>query len=80
MAKRSLQQITDKVRGSLIGGAIGGNIIGAKLGYRGIPDCYKDNIELKDVILELSDDLATGVHIDKKPIPLPRNGLINTVI
>lgn len=41
--------------------AITGNIIGAKLGYKKIPDYYKNDIELKEVILELSDDLANGV-------------------
>ncbi|MBR0431478.1 ADP-ribosylglycohydrolase family protein [Candidatus Saccharibacteria bacterium] len=45
-------------------GAITGNIVGAKLGYNKIPDYYKDEVELKDVILELADDLATGVPID----------------
>ncbi len=45
-------------------GAITGNIIGAKLGYKKIPNYYKDNIELKKVILELADDLASGVPIN----------------
>ncbi|WP_353524510.1 ADP-ribosylglycohydrolase family protein [Candidatus Nanosynbacter sp. TM7-087] len=38
--------------------AITGNIVGARVGYKNIPDYYKDNIELKDVILELADDMA----------------------
>ena len=46
-------------------GAITGNIIGGKLGYSKIPSYYKDNIELKDVILELADDLYHGVPTDK---------------
>ncbi len=41
--------------------AITGNIVGACVGYSKIPDYYKDNVELKDVILELSDDLAKGI-------------------
>jgi ADP-ribosylglycohydrolase len=49
--------------------AIAGNIIGAKLGYDKIPDYYKDNIELKDVILELSDDLANAVPVDQNDNP-----------
>ena len=46
-------------------GAITGNIIGASVGYKKIPHNYRDNIELKDLILELSDDLANGVPIDE---------------
>ena len=38
-------------------GAVTGNILGAKLGLSGIPEKYTDNLELKDVILELADDL-----------------------
>ena len=41
--------------------AITGNIVGARVGYKNIPNYYKDDVELKDVILELSDDLAKGV-------------------
>lgn len=43
--------------------AITGNIVGARVGYTNIPDYYKDNVELKDVILELADDLANGVPL-----------------
>lgn len=46
-------------------GAITGNIMGAKLGYEKIPKYYRDNIELKNVILELADDLAKGVPTDE---------------
>lgn len=38
-------------------GAIAGNIIGARLGYSQIPKYYIDNLELKDVIEEISNDL-----------------------
>ena len=38
-------------------GAVAGNILGAKIGYEVIPDRYKENLELKDVILEVADDL-----------------------
>lgn len=46
-------------------GALAGNIIGAKLGYNKITDYYKNNVEIKDVILELADDMANGVPINK---------------
>lgn len=38
-------------------GAVAGNILGAKIGYEAIPEKYKENLELKDVILEVADDL-----------------------
>ena len=38
-------------------GAIAGNILGAKLGLSGIPEKYIRNLELKDLILEIADDL-----------------------
>ena len=38
-------------------GAVCGNILGAKLGMSGIPDKYLANLELKDVILQVADDL-----------------------
>ena len=44
-------------------GAIAGNIIGAYLGYDSIPDEYRDNVELKDIILELADDLSVDVPV-----------------
>ena len=45
--------------------AITGNIVGARVGYKNIPDYYKDNIELKDVILELADDMAKNMPLKK---------------
>lgn len=39
-------------------GAIAGNIIGAYLGFDKIPNYFVDNVELKDIILEIADDLA----------------------
>lgn len=41
-------------------GAITGNIMGALLGASTIPQRYLDQLELKDVITELADDLYTG--------------------
>ena len=38
-------------------GAITGNILGAKLGLSGIPEKYLKDLELKDLILEVADDL-----------------------
>ena len=45
---------------------ITGNIVGARVGYKNIPDYYKDNIELKDVILELADDMAKKYATQKR--------------
>ncbi len=45
-------------------GAIAGNIIGTYLGYSSIDKYYIDNLELKDLILEIADDLSI-------PVPTP---------
>lgn len=39
-------------------GAIAGNIIGAILGYKAIPQKYLTNLELHDVIVSVADDLG----------------------
>ena len=44
-------------------GAVAGNIMGAYLGYEKIPFEYKDNIELKDEILELANDLSNEIPV-----------------
>ncbi len=44
-------------------GAVTGNILGAYLGYEKIPQKYLDELELKDVILELASDLYNGSHM-----------------
>ena len=41
-------------------GAITGNILGAALGYEAIPQFYKDDLELHDLILHMADDLYRG--------------------
>jgi len=41
-------------------GAIAGNIVGALIGYESIPQKWKDNLELRDLILEVADDLYHG--------------------
>lgn len=39
-------------------GAVAGNIIGAILGYTGIPEKFRNNLELLKPILSIADDLA----------------------
>lgn len=44
-------------------GAVAGNIMGSYLGYEKIPLEYKNNIELRDEILELASDLSIDIPI-----------------
>lgn len=44
-------------------GAVTGNIVGAYLGLKGIPQKYLDNLELKEVICEIADDLYNDCKI-----------------
>lgn len=46
-------------------GSIAGNIIGAYLGEEAIPNYYLDNLELKDVIVEIADDLAAPIPVSE---------------
>lgn len=46
-------------------GAVTGNILGAYLGLDKIPSKYLDNLELKDVILELADDLYNDCQMSE---------------
>ena len=41
-------------------GAITGNILGAAIGYEAIPEYFKDDLELHEVILHMADDLYRG--------------------
>ena len=41
-------------------GAITGNILGAAVGYDAIPQKFKDDLELHDVILHMADDIYRG--------------------
>ena len=41
-------------------GAVTGNILGAAVGYKAIPQSFKDDLELHDVILHMADDLYRG--------------------
>ena len=38
-------------------GAVTGNIVGTNVGLSGIPSKYIDDLELKDIIMEIADDL-----------------------
>lgn len=46
-------------------GAVTGNILGAYLGMKAIPKKFLDNLELKDVILEIADDLFNDCKISE---------------
>ena len=41
-------------------GAVTGNLVGARLGLAGIPAKYRERLELREVILELAEDLAAA--------------------
>ena len=41
-------------------GAVTGNILGAAIGYDAIPQYFKNDLELHDVILHVADDLWLG--------------------
>ena len=41
-------------------GAVAGNILGAAVGYEAIPQFYKDDLEMHDLILHMADDLYRG--------------------
>lgn len=44
-------------------GAVTGNILGALLGYGGIEEKWKEDLEISDVILEIADDLCHGCRV-----------------
>lgn len=46
-------------------GAITGNMIGAYLGYSEIPSHFIDELELKEIIVELADDLSIPVPVSE---------------
>ena len=41
-------------------GTVTGNILGAVVGYEAIPQFFKEDLELHDVILHVADDLWRG--------------------
>ena len=46
-------------------GAIAGNIVGAQVGLSGIPAKYTEKLELKDLIIEVADDLWSDCRISE---------------
>ncbi len=46
-------------------GAVTGNIMGALLGYDAIPEYYKKNLELRWLVEEIGNDLATFIPVDE---------------
>lgn len=46
-------------------GAVTGNILGALLGFDGINDKWKEDLELSNVILEIADDLCHGCRMSE---------------
>ena len=48
-----------------ITGTVAVNIIGAIVGYDAIPDKFRNNLELHDVILSIADDLHQGCIISE---------------
>lgn len=55
-------------------GAVTGNIVGASLGIDGIPEKYINNLELKDVILTLADDLFDYCPVSENHACINRSG------
>ena len=47
-------------------GAVTGNIIGAVVGYDAIPQYYKDNLELRELIEEIAGDMAVGLDLQNR--------------
>lgn len=41
-------------------GSVAGNILGAAIGYEAIPEFFKTNLEMHDLILHMADDLCRG--------------------
>lgn len=46
-------------------GAVTGNILGAWLGCGAIKDKWKQDLELRDIILEMADDLCYGCPLEE---------------
>ena len=49
-------------------GAVTGNILGAWIGYEAIEDKWKEKLELKDVILEIAEDVSSRISVDEKGV------------
>ena len=50
-------------------GAICGNLMGAIIGYGAIPQHFKQKLELRDLIIDLSDDIVKGCTISEYHAP-----------
>lgn len=50
-------------------GAICGNIMGAIVGLNGIPNHFIEHLELKDLIIDIADDLLEGCTISEYHSP-----------
>lgn len=48
-------------------GAVTGNVLGAVVGYDAIPEFFKADLELHEVILHVADDLWRGCTTKYKP-------------
>ena len=48
-------------------GAVTGNILGAVIGYEAIPQHFKADLELHDIILHVADDLWRGDTTEREP-------------
>lgn len=65
-------------------GAVAGNLIGAILGYNAIPEKYLANLELRDMLVSVADDLGgfsseeqmTERYINHKPFNVNANHLL----
>ncbi len=56
-------------------GAVTGNIVGAKIGLSGIPEKYTKDLELRELIIEIADDLWQDCRLsgpEEKPSPVWR--------
>ena len=46
-------------------GAVTGNILGTYLGYDALPEFFKKDLELLDIILEIADDLCSNCRMEE---------------
>lgn len=64
-------------------GAVTGNIIGAIIGYEYIPDKYKHNLEIHDLIVSIADDLggfSSSMQIEKRYNQACPYGVTNEIV
>lgn len=46
-------------------GSVTGNILGVRLGYEAIPQKFKENLEMRDIIIEIADDLCNDCKLNE---------------